>query len=72
MWVRGEEHLQGEFVAGMFAQIKQDSKLPPRDESLFFAPNPYLGGATTEETRYEKITFEDVDEGKSFPSKAVG
>ena len=61
------------FVAGMFAQIKRDSKLPQRDESLFFAPNPYLGGATTtEETRYEKITFEDVNEGKKSFSKQGG
>ena len=61
------------FVAGMFAQIKRDSKLPGRDESLFFAPNPYLGGATTsDETRYEKITFEDVDEGKKSFSKQGG
>ena len=61
------------FVAGMFAQIKRDSKLPQRDESLFFAPNPYLGGATTsDETRYEKITFEDVDEGKKSFSKQGG
>ncbi len=61
------------FVAGMFAQIKRDSKLPQRDESLFFAPNPYLGGATTtQETRYEKITFEDVDEGKKSFSKQGG
>ena len=63
----------GNFVAGMFAQIKRDSKLPQRDESLFFAPNPYLGGATTsDETRYEKITFEDVNEGKKSFSKQGG
>ena len=61
------------FVAGMFAQIKRDNKLPQRDESLFFAPNPYLGGATTtDETRYEKITFDDVNEGKKSFSKQGG
>ena len=61
------------FVAGMFAQIKRDSNLPQRDESLFFAPNPYLGGATTtDETRYEKISFEDVNEGKKSFSKQGG
>jgi len=62
-----------DFVAGMFSQIKRDGKLPQRDESLFFAPNPYLGGATTtDETRYEKIAFEDVNEGKKSFSKQGG
>ena len=62
-----------DFVAGMFSQIKRDGKLPQRDESLFFAPNPYLGGATTtDETRYEKIAFEDVNEGKKSFAKQGG
>jgi len=68
------ENTSGEnFVAGMFSQIKRDNKPPKRDESLFFAPNPYLGGATTtDETRYEKITFEAVNEGKKSFSKEGG
>ena len=49
------------FVANLFAQLTHDGK---RDEATrFFGPRPYLGAAlTTNDTRYEKIAFDDVDE----------
>lgn len=49
------------FVANLFAQLTHDGV---RGESTtFFGPRPYLGAAlTTNETRYEKVGFDDVDE----------
>ena len=56
---RGVEPLQ----AAMFAQIKRDSQPPAMDESFSLAPQPFVGAAiTTEEERYLKIDFEDIDE----------
>ncbi len=54
--------------AGMFGQIKRDTRPPPSDESFALAPQPYLGAAlTTPEERYLKIDFEDIDD--DGPSK---
>ena len=49
------------FVANLFAQLTHDGR---REETTtFLGPRPYLGAAlTTNETRYEKIGFDDVDE----------
>lgn len=49
------------FVVNLFAQLTHDGR---REETAtFFGPRPYLGAAlTTNETRYEKIGFDDVDE----------
>lgn len=49
------------FVANLFAQLTHDGY---RDESgTVFGPRPYLGAAlTTNDTRYEKIGFDDVEE----------
>ncbi|MYD44070.1 MAG: membrane protein insertase YidC [Gammaproteobacteria bacterium] len=49
------------FIANLFAQLTHDGK---REESTgFLGPRPYLGAAlTTNDTRYEKIGFDDVDE----------
>ena len=49
------------FVANLFAQLTHDGQ---RGESTtFLGPRPYLGAAlTTNDTRYEKIGFDDVDE----------
>ena len=51
--------------ASLFAQIKRDSKDPKGADSGFsMGPQPYLGGAlTTPESRYEKLEFDDLDEG---------
>ena len=49
------------FVANLFAQLTHDGI---REETTtFFGPRPYLGAAlTTNDTRYEKIGFDDVDD----------
>ena len=50
------------FQAGLFAQLKRDGSRP--EGGMFMGPRPYVGAAfTTEESRYEKVDFEDIDEG---------
>ena len=52
------------FRASFFGQIKRDAKAPPEQESFSLGPQPYLGAAlTTAESRYQKVTFDDLDEG---------
>lgn len=52
------------FQASLFGQIKRDANAPPGQESFSLGPQPYLGAAlTTPESRYEKVTFDDLDEG---------
>lgn len=52
------------FRASMFGQIKRDAKEPTGQESFSLGPQPYLGAAlTTLESRYQKVTFGDLDEG---------
>lgn len=56
----------------MLSQIKRDRLPPATDETVPLAPSPYLGGAlTTEENNYEKIDFNDIDEG-SFQATTIG
>ena len=56
----------------MLSQIKRDRLPPATDETVPLAPSPYLGGAlTTVENNYEKIDFDDVDEG-SFQATTIG
>jgi YidC/Oxa1 family membrane protein insertase len=51
--------------ASMFAQIKRDANDPYGDSSFSLGPQPYLGAAlTTQENRYEKLEFDDLDEGR--------
>lgn len=51
------------FRASFFGQIKRDAKAPPEQESFSLGPQPYLGAAlTTAESRYQKVTFDDLDE----------
>lgn len=58
------------FVVNLFAQLTHDGR---REETTtFFGPRPYLGAAlTTNETRYEKIGFDDVEE-KRFREEVDG
>jgi len=50
--------------ASFFAQIKRDAKEPAGVESMALGPRPYLGAAlTTSENRYEKLKFDDLDDG---------
>ena len=52
------------FRASFFGQIKRDAKAPPEQDSFSLGPQPYLGAAlTTAESRYQKVTFDDLDEG---------
>ena len=51
--------------ASMFAQLKRDAQEPQGESSFSLGPQPYLGAAlTTPENRYEKLDFDDLDEGK--------
>ena len=59
--------------AGMYAQIKRDSRPPRTDESFALAPQPYLGAAyTTAEERYLKVDFDDVDDDGAFSAVETG
>ena len=52
------------FRASLFAQLKRDGQDPAGEESFALGPRPYVGAAvTTEESRYEKIDFDDLEEG---------
>ncbi len=52
------------FQASLFGQVKRDAKAPAGRESFSFGPQPYLGAAlTTPDSRYDKIEFDDLDEG---------
>ncbi len=51
--------------ARMFGQLKRDRNEPYVDSSIALGPQPYLGAAlTTAENRYEKLDFDDLDEGR--------
>jgi len=56
---------RGESIsASLFGQIKRDDHEPAGSGGFSMGPQPYLGAAlTTDEDRYEKLDFEDVDEG---------
>ena len=64
MIYRVENRSAAPFRASLFGQIKRDAKEPAGQESFSLGPQPYLGAAlTTPDSRYEKIEFEDLDEG---------
>jgi len=49
--------------AGLFAQIKRDGKDPYGETPFSLGPQPYVGAAlTTPDSRYEKLTFSDLEE----------
>ena len=51
------------FEAQLFAQLKRDATRPD-DSGVPFGPRPYVGAAfTTLEDSYDKIDFEDLDDG---------
>ena len=69
---RVENRSAAPFQASFFGQIKRDAKEPPGQGSFSLGPQPYLGAAlTTPDSRYEKIDFEDLDEG-DFRSQIEG
>ena len=52
------------YQASLFAQIKRDGGQPEDGGGFSMGPQPYVGAAlTTSESRYEKLEFEDLDEG---------
>ena len=56
----------------MLSQIKRDRLEPPTNETVPLAPSPYLGAAlTTAENNYQKVDFDDVDEG-NFQATTLG
>ncbi len=58
--------------ASLFAQIKRDGKQPEGANGFSMGPQPYVGAAlTTSQARYEKLEFEDLDEGP-YRSSEVG
>ncbi|MFW6092373.1 MAG: membrane protein insertase YidC [Pseudomonadota bacterium] len=58
--------------AGLFAQIKRDDREGYGEKPFTLGPQPYLGAAlTTDESRYEKVSFEDLDE-EAFQSAVEG
>ncbi len=60
-----------EFRARLFAQLKRDASRPEGGGG-FIGVRPYVGAAfTTPESRYEKIDFEDLDEGQ-FRTELTG
>ena len=51
------------FNAGLFTQIKRDRRQPPDQEQSTLGMQAFVGAAiTTPEERYQKISFDDVDE----------
>jgi YidC/Oxa1 family membrane protein insertase len=58
---RVENNTGREINASLFAQIKRDDREPLGDKPFTLGPQPYLGAAlTTEDSRYEKVSFKDL------------
>ena len=59
--------------ASLFAQIKRDTKDPDGEGSFSLGPQPYVGAAlTTDENRYEKLEFEDVEDDGTYRQVVTG
>ena len=59
-----ENRTNESFDAGLFTQIKRDRRQPPDQEQSTLGMQAFVGAAiTTPEERYQKISFDDVDEG---------
>jgi len=53
------------FNANLFAQLRRDGSSPASEGGFSMGPRPYVGAAlTTEESRYEKVSFEDLEDEK--------
>ncbi len=60
-----------DFRTAMFAQLKRD-RWQPESSGFVMGPQPYLGAAfTTNDSRYEKIDFDDLDEER-FQADVTG
>ncbi len=61
------------FRASFFGQIKRDAHEPDTTGGFSLGPQPYLGAAlNTVESRYQKLEFEDMDEGDYRATKTGG
>ncbi len=61
------------FEARQFAQLKRDSRDLSGASSYTLGPRPYLGAAlTTNDERYYKLTFSDLDEAPFPPHEVTG
>lgn len=59
--------------AGLFAQIKRDDKEAIGEKAFTLGPQPYLGAAlTTDESRYEKLSFDDLEEDGPYRAAVTG
>ena len=59
--------------AGLFAQIKRDSRVPANGDSNVMGMQPYVGGATRSESElYKKLDFDDVGEADYRAAVAGG
>ena len=60
-----------EYRAAIFAQLKRD-RWQPESSGFVMGPQPYLGAAfTTDDSRYEKIDFDDLDD-ETFRADVAG
>lgn len=65
-----ENHSSEVWQAHLFGQIQRDSHNPNVNSTM--APNAYLGAAlTTDEDKYKKFDFSDMDEG-AFKAEKLG
>ena len=57
----------------LFAQLKRDATEPPDGGGMALGPQPYLGAAlTTPESRYEKLSFDDLDDEGDYRQTVEG
>jgi YidC/Oxa1 family membrane protein insertase len=62
---RLENNTAQNITARHFAQLKRDDREPFGGKAFSLGPQPYLGAAlTTDESRYEKLTFDDLAEAR--------
>lgn len=67
-----ENNSTEEFRANVYAQLTRDGG-PAEGAKGFLGPRAFVGGATTTlEKRYEKIDFDDLDEGERFREEVPG
>jgi len=62
-----------DFVSALWVQLKRDGKTANTQTASNWGPRSFLGVAlTTDETNYEKMTFEDLDDDSLRESKEGG
>lgn len=67
-----DNHSPTTWTGALFAQIKRDRHIPQSSSGTSFGPRAYTGAAfTTDNDRYLKVDFDDLDEG-DFQAKVQG